>query len=141
MYHFSFLPNFPEQLCCIHVRTTAKRQTLIKLNVNKSNIFVHIELSKLVASLTTNILLSKEFLKSQAGYFNIIPPKYFSDALSPEWQNITDAIKQKGPKVDADGRIVVNAVLNTIEQMSSEECIEIAMRIIDLRDKVKLEFE
>jgi len=102
---------------------------------------VHIELSKLVASLTTNILLSKEFLKSQAGYFNIIPPKYFSDALSPEWQNITDAIKQKGPKVDADGRIVVNAVLNTIEQMSSEECIEIAMRIIDLRDKVKLEFE
>lgn len=102
---------------------------------------MHIELSKLVASLTTNILLSKEFLKSQAGYFNIIPPKYFSDALSPEWQNITDAIKQKGPKVDADGRIVVNAVLNTIEQMSSEECIEIAMRIIDLRDKVKLEFE
>lgn len=120
---------------------TSKSQTLIILNVNKSNIFVHIELSKLVANLTTNILLSKDYLKSQAGYFNIIPPKYFSDALSPEWQNITDAIKQKGPKLDEEGRVVANAVLNTIEQMSSEECIAIAMRIISLRDKVKLEFE
>lgn len=119
---------------------TKQIQTLIILNVNKSNIFVHIELSKLVANLTTNVLLSKEYLKSQAGYFNIIPPKYFSDALSPEWQNIIDSIKHKGPKLDDDGRVVVNAVLNTIEQMSSEECIAIAMRIISLRDKVKMEF-
>ncbi|WP_090338463.1 hypothetical protein [Dyadobacter koreensis] len=109
--------------------------------MNKSNIFVHIELSKLVANLTTNILLSKEYLKSQAGYFNIIPPKYFSDALSPEWQSIIEVIKHKGPKLDESGRIVSNAVLNTIEQMSSEECIALAMRIISLRDKVMQEFE
>ena len=109
--------------------------------MNKSNIFVHIELSKFVASLTTNILLSKEYLKAQAGYFNIIPTKYFSDALSPEWQQIIAEIKQKGPKVDPTGRVVANAVINTIEQMSAEECIAIAMRIISLREKVKMEFE
>ncbi|GLU52066.1 hypothetical protein [Dyadobacter frigoris] len=109
--------------------------------MNKSNIFVHIELSKLVACLTTNVLLSKDYLKSQAGYFNIIPAKYFSDALCPEWEKIIALIKQKGPKLDENGKVVINSVINTINQMSSQECVAVAMRIINLGEKVRLEFE
>ena len=102
---------------------------------------MHIELSKLAESLTTNIHHSKEHLRSQAGYFNIIPPKYFSDALSPEWQNITEEVKQKGPKIDKEGKVVANAMINTIEQMTELECINLTQRVINLREKVLKEFE
>lgn len=109
--------------------------------MDKSNIFVHIELSKFVAGLTANMPVSKQSLKSQAGYFNIIPPKYFSDGLSAEWEFITEEIKKKGPRFDENGRVVANAVTNTIDQMSAQECGAIATRIIKLNEKVKLEFE
>ncbi|MCF0057104.1 hypothetical protein [Dyadobacter sp. CY356] len=109
--------------------------------MNKSNIFVHIELSKLVAGLTTSAGQLKQSLKSQAGYFNIIPPKYFSEDLGQEWINITEQIKEKGPKVDSEGRVLVNAVTNTIDQMSPQECVALATRIMQLNEKVKLEFE
>jgi hypothetical protein len=109
--------------------------------MNKSNIFVHIELSKLVAGLRSETILLRQSLKSQAGYFNIISAKYFSDALCPEWENITEAIKHKGPKLGVDGRILVNAVINTIDQMSAQECTALAVRIMKLNEKVRLEFE
>ncbi|WP_254412239.1 hypothetical protein [Dyadobacter diqingensis] len=109
--------------------------------MDKSNIFVHIELSKLAESLTTSIPISKKHLKAQAGYFNIIPPKYFSDALSPEWQIITEEIKQKGPKIDQDGKVIASAVINTIDQMSEQECSNLVSRVINLREKVSKEFE
>ena len=109
--------------------------------MNKSNIFVHIELSKLVAGLRSETILLKQSLKSQAGYFNIIPLKYFSDVLCPEWENIIEEIKHKGPKLGFDGKILVNAVTNTIDQMSVQECAALALRIMNLNEKVKLEFE
>lgn len=109
--------------------------------MNKSNIFVHIELSKLVAGLHIETFQLKQSLKSQAGYFNIIPPKYFSDALCPEWEKITEQIRHKGPKLGADGKVVVNAVTNTIDQMSHQECAALAAQIMNLNEKVKLEFE
>ena len=109
--------------------------------VNKSNIFVYTELSKLVSSLNSNILLSKQYLRSQAAYFNIIVPKYFSDSLSPEWESITNQIRKMGPKFDKDGKLTANAIINTIDQMTSEECISLAMRVISLYDKVRIEFE
>jgi hypothetical protein len=107
----------------------------------KSNIFVHIELSKFVAGLGSDHLVLKQTLRSQAGYFNIIPPRYFSDVLSPEWENIMELIKHRGPKKDPEGRIIVNAVTNTIDQMSVQECETLAFRIIKLNEQVKMEFE
>jgi len=43
---------------------------------------------KLTVVLATDSLDAKQRLKKQAGYFNIITPKYFSEALSPKWLNI-----------------------------------------------------
>jgi hypothetical protein len=108
--------------------------------MDKSNIFVHVELSKLTKSLTS-IPLSKKHLKAQAGYFNIIPPKYFSDALGAEWQIIMEDIRQKGPKVDQDGKVIVSAVINTIDQMSDQECSNLVARVVHLYEKVSKEFE
>jgi len=54
--------------------------------MNQSNIFVYIELSKLAAGLTQPDKEAKRCLKAQAGYFNIIDPKYFSDSLADEWK-------------------------------------------------------
>jgi hypothetical protein len=42
-------------------------------------------------------MVSKEILRQQAGYFNIIDFKYFSDTLNPEWNNIVSELKKVGP--------------------------------------------
>lgn len=54
---------------------------------NQSNIFVYIESSRLAAGLTQPDKEAKCCLKAQAGYFNIIDPKYVSDSLADEWKN------------------------------------------------------
>jgi hypothetical protein len=109
--------------------------------MKKSNIFVHIELSKLVEKLSPNVSLAKENLRAQAGYFNIIPVKYFSDLLSEEWEQILKEVKRKGPRTDQNGRVLTNAVVNTIDQMSAQESIELVVRIMSLHEKVKAEFD
>jgi hypothetical protein len=115
-------------------------QTLNVLStMNKTNIFVYIELSKLVSNLTINVLLSKEILKQQAGYFNVIAGDYFSSTLNPEWENIVSELKQKGPAFDGEGQIKANAFINTIDQMSQQDCIDMIFRIMSLYEKVKLE--
>jgi hypothetical protein len=52
-----------------------------------------------------------------------------------------ELIKHRGPKKDPEGRIIVNAVTNTIDQMSVQECETLAFRIIKLNEQVKMEFE
>ena len=109
--------------------------------MKKSNIFVHIELSKLTQKLHTDAAAYKDVLRAQAGYFNIIPSKYFSDALSNEWDEIAKEVKTKGPKVDDQGRVIANAVVNTIDQMSLQQCDRLVNRIRALQKEVKKEFE
>ena len=109
--------------------------------MNQSNIFVYIELSKLAAGLTQSGNEAKRCLKAQAGYFNIIDPKYFSDNLADEWKNITMQIRKQGPSLSKDGQVRANALINTIDQMSSQECTALIHRIISLHEKVKLEFK
>ena len=109
--------------------------------MNQSNIFVYIELSKLAAGLTQPGNEAKRCLKAQAGYFNIIDPKYFSDNLADEWKNITVQIRKQGPSLSKDGQVRANALINTIDQMSAQECTALIHRIISLNEKVKLEFK
>ncbi|MCF0055117.1 hypothetical protein [Dyadobacter sp. CY356] len=109
--------------------------------MHQSNIFVYTELSKLSAGLSTVGEQVKQNLKSQAGYFNIITPKYFSDSLIGEWEDITGQIKKYGPSIGSDGLIRANAIINTIDKMSSQECIALTNQVLSLYEKVKLEFE
>ena len=109
--------------------------------MKKSNIFVHIELSKFARELTAESSVLKDNLKAQAGYFNIITSKYFSDVLATEWEDITREVKSKGPKIDEQGRVVANAVINTIDQMSHQQCNWLVNRISTLQQKVKREFD
>jgi hypothetical protein len=106
-----------------------------------TNLFVYVELTKFVENLTDNIQQAKQYLKSQAGYFNIIPIKYFSDALCPEWQSITEEIKKSGPQYNKEGKLIANAYVHTIENMTQQECSDLAHRIITLQQKVKKEIE
>lgn len=109
--------------------------------MSQSNIFVYTELAKLTAGLSALGGSVKQQLKSQAGYFNIITPKYFSQNLVSEWENITLQIRKYGPSIGADGKIQANAIINTIDQMSPQECIALSNRVSSLYEKVKLEFE
>lgn len=109
--------------------------------MSQSNIFVYTELAKLTAGLSTLSGSLKQQLKSQAGYFNIITPKYFSQNLVSEWENITQQIRKYGPSIDSEGKIQTNAILNTIDKMSQQECIVLSNRVSSLYEKVKLEFE
>ncbi|WP_221391312.1 hypothetical protein [Dyadobacter sp. NIV53] len=108
--------------------------------MKKSNIFVYIELSKFVESLTTNMLLCKQHLKSQASYFLLIPSKYFSVNLNTEWESICHVVTKNGPGLNENGKVICNAVINTIDQMSAQECLAVANRIFLLHEQVKKEF-
>ena len=112
-------------------------------HMKKSNIFAFIEFSKLAEGLRTSSDKGKlkEQLKSQAAYFNIIEPKYFSEDLVGEWENILGSTRKSGAKVNEEGRVISNAVTNTIEQMSDVECKVLVDRVNALYDKLKKEFE
>jgi hypothetical protein len=111
--------------------------------MKKSNIFAYIEFSKLAEGLRASAGTGKykEHLKSQAAYFNIIESKYFSDELVQEWEHILGYTRKHGAKVNEEGRIVTNAVTNTIEQMTDAECTVLVERVNALYDKLKKEFE
>lgn len=108
--------------------------------MKKSNIFVYIELAKFTQNLTTNVSLCKEHLKAQASYFQVIPSRYFSAHLNSEWESICEAVSRKGPSLNEKGQIIRNAAMNTIDQMSSMECLAVANRVFMLHEKVKKEF-
>ncbi|GLU52693.1 hypothetical protein [Dyadobacter frigoris] len=106
----------------------------------QSNIFVYIELDKLVENLTLNPLRSKQYLKSQAGRFGLIPIRYFSAKLSGEWLNITKTLNISEPNRHNKIKNTRNAAVDSIDQMSPQECQELTLKICDLFEKVKLEF-
>lgn len=115
---------------------------LLMLNVmKKSNIFAFIELTKLVNELQGDQSKLRQKLKSQSAYFNIIEPRYFSDGLVGEWESILSVIKQKGAKVNEEGRVVSNAVSNTIDHLSDTECVALVERVNSIYDSVKREFQ
>jgi hypothetical protein len=110
--------------------------------MKKSNIFAYIELTKLVEELRTSASEKlKQKLKSQSAYFNIIEPRYFSEDLINEWENILSVLKQKGAKVNEDGKVVSNAISNTIDNLTDKECQSVVERVYTLYDKVKVEFK
>ncbi|WP_149240247.1 hypothetical protein [Dyadobacter sp. 32] len=106
-----------------------------------SNIFAYIELSKLVEELNRagSSEKLKEKLKAQSAYFNILEPRYFSDALVHEWEKILAFTKQKGAKVDEEGRVVSNAIPNTIESLTIMECQILVEQVYSLYEKLKNE--
>lgn len=108
--------------------------------MKKSNIFAYVEVSKLVETLQSSASPIKETLKSQAAYFNIIDPKYFSDRLVTDWTAILDSVKQHGPVIDAEGKVIMNAISNTIEKMSENECTRLKNEVLSLHEKLKKEY-
>ena len=110
--------------------------------MKQSNIFTYVELSKMIESLSisgTSVKL-KERLKAQAAYFNILAPKYFSEQLSQEWEEIVAFIKKRGSRLNEEGGVVVNAVANTIDYFTEDECNDFVGRLYNLHDKLKSEF-
>ncbi|KQS31457.1 hypothetical protein ASG33_14195 [Dyadobacter sp. Leaf189] len=114
-----------------------------KLSVmKKSNIFAYIELTKLMEELRAPADgMLKQKLKSQSAYFNIIEPRYFSEDLIGEWESILSVIRQKGAKTDGDGKIISNAVSNTIDHLSEKECQALVDKIAAVYAQVKKEFQ
>lgn len=120
----------------------SKSLLLFNLNVmKKSNIFAFIELTKLVGELSGDPAKLRQKLKSQSAYFNIIEPRYFSEGLVEEWESILSIVKQKGAKVNEEGRVVSNAVSNTIDHLSDRECQVLVERVNSIYDQVRKEFQ
>ncbi|MCF0055134.1 hypothetical protein [Dyadobacter sp. CY356] len=110
--------------------------------MKQSNIFVYIELSKMVGALSCDgddQNLKKTLLK-QSAYFRIIEPKLFPQPLQIKWEKIIKLASYKGVKQDADGRIVLSAFANTIGQWSAAECKMFVDSIVSLLSEVKKEF-
>jgi len=110
--------------------------------MKQSNIFTYVELSKMIESLSSSgsSVKLRQQLKAQAAYFNILDPKYFSEHLAQEWTDITEFIKKRGSHLNNEGRVVVNAIANTIDCLTDEECNLFVGRLYSLHDKLKNEF-
>lgn len=130
----------------MHVCILAVRLLNYSSNLNvmkKSNIFAYIELTKLVEELKVagESGRLKQKLKSQSAYFNIIEPRYFSEGLINEWESVLSVIKQKGAKLSDEGKVVSNAVSNTIDHLSDKECQLLVDKVYSIYDQVKKEFQ
>jgi hypothetical protein len=110
--------------------------------MKKSNIYAYTELTKLVEELQASSTAGKlkEKLMSQYAYFNIIEPRYFSEALLGEWESILSLIKYKGARLDEEGKVVANEVRNTIDHLTDRECQILMDKVYVLYDKVKEEY-
>lgn len=108
--------------------------------MQRSNLFAHIELSKFVSGLIPQIDECRASLIAQHSYFTIIPSRMFSDNLAPEWEDICKVVARSGPSRDDEGRIIANAIRNTLRQMDREECLAIVERLIRLQGQVAAEF-
>lgn len=131
-------PKMGLHIIILHSQTSTLQS---QRKMKKSNIFAFIELTKLVDGLKDDRGKLKQKLKSQSAYFNIIEPRYFSDTLVEEWESILAVVKQKGAKVNEEGRIVSNAVSNTIDHLSDGECELVVERVNLIYDQVRKEFQ
>lgn len=108
--------------------------------MKQSNIFALIELTKLVEALGTDPSRVRHRLISNAAYFNIIHPRFFSQRLAGQWEAILAIVNQKGPMLDGQGRVQANAAAHTIAHLSEADCLAVAERIGHVHEKLKLEF-
>jgi|TARA_R110002124_G_scaffold104812_4_gene255162 hypothetical protein len=110
--------------------------------MKKSNIFAYIELSKLVEELngiqeSENL---KQKLKSQSAYFSILESRYFSDPLVPIWEEIVNLTRKKEAIMDENGKLIINAINNTFDHYSNQDCKALTKKIHELFQKVEKEY-
>jgi hypothetical protein len=108
--------------------------------MQRSNIFAYIELTNFVDGLAVDPKERPASLLALHAYFNLIPSNMLSDELASEWDDICRIVSRLGPSLDASGRVIANAVKNTIRQMTSDECLSIIERVIELQQRVALDF-
>lgn len=111
------------------------------LSMQRSHLFAHVELAKLASSLTDDIAECRSRLISSQTYFTLITEKMLSKSLTSEWRNICSDVSRSGPLRDSEGRVVVNAVKNTIRNMHTRECVSITKRIQEFQRKLAAELE
>ena len=108
--------------------------------MQRSNIFAYIELSNFVDEIAVDPAERPSSLLALHAYFNIIPSNMLSEELASEWDDICRIVSRSGPSLDASGRVIANAVKNTIKQMTRDECLAIVERVIALRQRVAVDF-
>ncbi|HEV7348460.1 hypothetical protein [Telluribacter sp.] len=109
--------------------------------MEKSNIYVLIELEKFLNGLAAHYSDLQKALLKHVAYFQIIEPDYLSSALKPKWKGILmDASRLKDPYA-AKQVVLKNQIILTISQLSELECYELAMKIANLFFEVSAELE
>ena len=108
--------------------------------MKSSNIFVYLELTKFTQNSSLEVSSIKSELIAQHAYFKIIPSNLFSDYLSADWNSLCEKVNRLGHVVDSGGRVVVNNIKHTIQNMTDTECFEIALSLQALQQKVADEF-
>lgn len=109
--------------------------------MQRSHLFAHVELGKLASSLTDDIAECRSRLISNQVYFTLVTEKMLSKKLASEWQNICSDVSRSGPLRDSEGRVVVNAVKNTLRNMHIRECVSITRRVYEFQRRLAAEFD
>ncbi len=109
--------------------------------MKKSNIFAYMELKKLVDNLQHPHPSIKETIVTQAAYFHILDPKYFSDELAPEWTGIREKLGYSTTVALKGQQFLKNTMLSHVESITEKECQEIIQGIHKILSRLSHEFE
>jgi hypothetical protein len=107
----------------------------------KSNLFAYVELKKLVENLNQSQGSLKESLLTQAAYFHILDPKYFSEELAPEWVDIRRRLGYTSEEALQGQQFLKNALQETIRTIPEAECREMVAKVKKLLHRLNGELE
>jgi hypothetical protein len=108
--------------------------------MKKSNIFAYTELKKLVDNLNQPGRAPRESIATQAAYFHILDPKYFSEELAPEWAGIRHRLGYSPEQAQKGQQMLKSSMQQSIEQLTDTECRDIMARLRKVYDRLSAEF-
>ena len=68
--------------------------------------------------------------------FHPLSEKDFSDDLREDWLEIYNILTEKEPTLDSKGNVSIGRVQNSINQLDTDSCIDLAQKICDLNTRL-----
>ncbi|MBU1822137.1 MAG: hypothetical protein KKG00_11595 [Bacteroidetes bacterium] len=108
--------------------------------MKKSNIFAYTELKKLIDNLNQSGRAPRESITSQAAYFHILDPRYFSEELAPEWAGIRQRLGYSPEQAQKGQLMLKSSMQQSIEQLTEAECRDLLAQLRRVYERLSAEF-
>lgn len=123
-----------------------QKMKLEKLNLHiepdrqkKSNIYVYVELSRLIRKLETEKQDIRDTLVNQAAYFHLINPKDLSIAIASDWLSILNFIGFDGSVGISDAKMTKAPIREKVSQFTQSDIEKLMAMLHNLQTRLETE--